>query len=293
MREDRPTGRSLAEWLVPPAIARRLRLRRLRRELEVDAFQRRLLARNAGLRHRHRGRRCFVIGNGPSLNELDLAPLGRELTFVMSRFHLNPVLGRWRPTYYFNSGAEPVEQIRRQVAPLGARAYFFKTLARTRVERVPELHPGDVYFLLPGERYLFEEWPEGHDPTDPTGTLCKTTSGSQLAILMALWMGCSPIVLIGHDHDWLARPDRYLRFYESPAEKAPTDPGDYSYRRRMEGTLAIWRTYERLRDTARRRGQEIVNATRGGYLDVFPRVDYEDLVSPGTPTPAAPAARRR
>ncbi|MCI0854684.1 MAG: hypothetical protein J4N91_09695, partial [Chloroflexi bacterium] len=39
-------------------------------------------------RDRHRGERCFVIGNGPSLKQTDLSLLKEEFTFGMNRIYM-------------------------------------------------------------------------------------------------------------------------------------------------------------------------------------------------------------
>ena len=36
----------------------------------------------------HRGKRCFVIGNGPSLKQTDLSLLKNEFTFGLNRIYL-------------------------------------------------------------------------------------------------------------------------------------------------------------------------------------------------------------
>ena len=48
----------------------------------------------------HRGQRCFIIGNGPSLKQMDLSPLQNEITFGMNRIYLMfPELG-FQTTYF-------------------------------------------------------------------------------------------------------------------------------------------------------------------------------------------------
>jgi hypothetical protein len=46
----------------------------------------------------------------------------------------------------------------------------------------------------------------------------------------------------------------------------------------MESMLELWREYRHVREFALARGCRIYNATRGGFLDVFPRVTYEKLL---------------
>ena len=46
-------------------------------------------ARNLrSLKDAHRGKRCFIIGNGPSLKGMDLSPLRGEVTFGLNRIYL-------------------------------------------------------------------------------------------------------------------------------------------------------------------------------------------------------------
>jgi hypothetical protein len=42
----------------------------------------------AGLKDAYRGKRCFIIGNGPSLKRTDLTKLQGEYTFGMNRIYL-------------------------------------------------------------------------------------------------------------------------------------------------------------------------------------------------------------
>ena len=45
-----------------------------------------LLQKNRMLRDLHAGKRCFIVGNGPSIKAQDLTPLRDEVTIVVSSF---------------------------------------------------------------------------------------------------------------------------------------------------------------------------------------------------------------
>lgn len=49
---------------------------------------------------RHRGRRAFVLGNGPSLKVADLDLLQDEITFASNKIYLAFEQTPWRPTYF-------------------------------------------------------------------------------------------------------------------------------------------------------------------------------------------------
>ncbi|HJD45240.1 MAG TPA: hypothetical protein H9909_00215, partial [Candidatus Mediterraneibacter norfolkensis] len=53
------------------------------------------------LKNKHKGERCFVIGNGPSLTAEDLELLKGEITFAANRIYMLFDRTDWRPTYYF------------------------------------------------------------------------------------------------------------------------------------------------------------------------------------------------
>ncbi len=54
----------------------------------VPPLRRESIRQLAALKDIHRGERCFIIGNGPSLKQTDLSRLKDEFTFGMNRFYL-------------------------------------------------------------------------------------------------------------------------------------------------------------------------------------------------------------
>jgi len=58
----------------------------------------------------HKGERCFIIGNGPSLQQTDLSLLKGEYTFGMNRFFLAfPELG-FQTSYFLSMNDLVIEQ---------------------------------------------------------------------------------------------------------------------------------------------------------------------------------------
>src|SRR6185369_348927 len=80
------------------------------------AEEKALLERNRLLRDKHKGKRCFVIATGPSLQTQNIEPLGDEITFVMSGFWHHEVIAKWQPTYYclsdpaYFNGSAPMKE---------------------------------------------------------------------------------------------------------------------------------------------------------------------------------------
>lgn len=251
---------------------------------------------NAALKDIAAGRPGFIIGNGSSLARQDLGPLAGQMTFVANAFWRHPLMAAfdargaaWQPAFYtlvdplYFDGSEPMQ------------AFFTELRARTPSARfvVPLQHLAAVrrLGLLPLERVhpcltrgdLSVQERALWDLTRPVHGVANV---ALFGILTAMYAGCRPIYLLGLDHDWLTTPGAECRhFYrglsvENHAEVAALERGTaHSYRFNVECVLAAFRSYEVIRETARELGIEILNATDGGFLDVFPRVRYEDVIA--------------
>jgi hypothetical protein len=245
-----------------------------------------LFKRNEIFRDRHKGKRCFVIGNGPSLKEQDLSPLVDEVTLVTNSFHAHPIVGdSWQPTYYFLSDpmyfdgsvdcTAEFASINSQIksAPIFVPSYANKFLSQSNA-----LPSQRTYYVGMGAVRL----EHSNEVPDLTSVTPGVQTVVQLAIMAAMFMGCSPIYLIGLDHDWLAQRNEDSHFYnERDADtesEAPVRP--WTYLSLMGAITTMWEVYVVLKRIADSAGIEIINCTRGGFLDVFKRARYEDIIRP-------------
>ena len=51
-------------------------------------------------RNKHLGQAAWIVGNGPSLNQMDLIPLRDSVTFCMNRIYLGVEKFGFTPMYY-------------------------------------------------------------------------------------------------------------------------------------------------------------------------------------------------
>lgn len=240
-----------------------------------------LLERNEFFRDRHKGQRCFVIGNGPSLNKQDLSPLAQEITFVTNSFHLHPIVGdAWQPSYYlltdpeyFTGDFDP-SFFQELTERIKSAPFIVPHFAREFLEKTGALPPERTYFIA-----ITEAEEDYAEKPDLTGVVPGMQTVVQLAMLAAMYMGCSHIYLLGMDHDWLSHGGEHVNFYsEEEAESQPDgNIRGWDYRSMMEAVLNMWRIYGMLRRIAQAQDVRIINVTHGGFLDVFERGSYEQL----------------
>lgn len=243
-----------------------------------------LLPRNEMFRDCHRGRRCFVIGNGPSLKQQDLSQLSGEVTFASNSFFLHPLVEELQlPTYYllsdpvFFDGTIGLDRLIQIKAAIGSTPIFLPHYAREYITST-KAFPADQVHYVATCGGLEDTW---QARPDLTRTIPGAQTVVQLAILAAMYMGCSPIYLLGLDHDWLSHGGQHLNFYskETSDEQPEGNLPGWTYRGMMEAMLTMWDIYEMLQRIADAQGIEIVNATHGGFLDVFKRQNYDSIIN--------------
>jgi hypothetical protein len=243
-----------------------------------------LLKRNEPFRNRHQGKRCFVIGNGPSLKKQDLSLLADEITLVTNSFYVHPIVGdSWQPGYYFLSDpqyfdgtADFTDEFAAISSKIKSAPLFVPSYAHAFLTQSNGLPATRTYYVAVGAVRL-EHTNELPDFTTVTPGVQTVV---QLAIMAAMFMGCSPIYLLGLDHDWLSHGGEDLHFYSDAEADAQPDGhvGPWTYLSLMGAMTTMWQVYVMLKKVADAAGIEIVNCTHGGFLDVFKRVRYENVV---------------
>lgn len=225
------------------------------------------------LKQLHRGRRCFIVGCGPSLNQTDVRRLKGEITISSNRIFLLFDSTGYRPTYFT---VEDHLVARQNAGTLNALNGMTKIFPE---ELKPWLRP-DAETIYVNFRYQYDPFPRFAEI--PEREMFWGHSVTYLNLQLAYHLGCSPIYLIGIDHDWKLPDGQKVDGTAAwKAEDANHFHPDYF----AHGVPQHWPPRFDLMDAAfaeaRRfldaRGVAVFNATSGGKLEAFPRVEYESL----------------
>lgn len=233
-------------------------------------------------KQRRKSDRCFVIGNGPSLNETSLKLLRDEVTFATNGFFLKLPELNWAPTYYVVEDHLVAEDRADEINRLrGFNKLFPASLAYILNE-----DPDTTFF----DHRPRKSFPDGFDfsfeadkNTYAGGTVTFT------CMQLAAFMGFKEIYLIGVDASYAVPDDAKIsgdhRVKEIDMES--DDPNhfhpDYfgKGKRWHEPNVDVMlKAYEEAERETRTKGVSIINATKGGKLEVFPRTYYESLFKP-------------
>lgn len=225
------------------------------------------MARLRHLRNTHAGRRCFILGNGPSLRLMNLQPLRNEFTFGLNRIYLLFETLGFSTTYLVAMNRLVLEQFQKEITALPGTK-FVNWFHRDIVTRTPS-----TLFIRPGFESRFSRNPVYH------GTWEGATV-TFVAMQLAYFMGFSKVILIGVDHSFHTTGIPHQAIISEG-----DDPNHFDlhyFGKGIRWQLPDLETsefaYGLARDAFRADGREILDATVGGKLNVFPKVDYEEIL---------------
>lgn len=245
------------------------------------------------------GGRVFLVANGPSLAHTPLDLLIGEESWGMARIHLIYDRTSWRPTRYWWSDHPQDQQnmddvlfhikqgypcwIRSDVCQIIDGSYVPSGGWAPKPQPLPAwVHPWP-YCIEHNAGFMRMEdgSPDTRRPAgwhlDSTGTLCKYGSGYNCMLQQAVLEGFNPIYLVGADLGFRGRPSQ-------DNANLDYDHFDLRYnhryaslgRARMDNETQV-DMHVHARTWCDARGIQVFNATLGGELEVYPRVDFVSL----------------
>ncbi|MHC1783415.1 MAG: 6-hydroxymethylpterin diphosphokinase MptE-like protein [Anaerolineaceae bacterium] len=218
------------------------------------------------LRDKHAGERCIIIGNGPSLKNTDLTKLRNENTIGMNRIYLAfPDLG-FTTKYYLSVNDLVVEQCAEDIKQFEIPC-FISWRGRQWVPPSPNLH------------YLYTTYTGPKFATNAAGRLWEGATVTFVAMQLAFHLGFKQVVLIGVDHNFETKGkpnETVVSQGDDPNHFSPAYFGK-GFRWQLPDLDTSERGYTLAREAYRSAGREIIDATVGGKLTVFPKVTYESL----------------
>ncbi len=222
--------------------------------------------RLAALKNTHTGERCFIIGNGPSLKQTDLSKLRNEITLGQNRIYLAfPELG-FTTTYYLSVNDLVVEQCRDEIRALPMPKFLSW---RSRKWMSPAQ---DLYFLhttYSGPKFA----------TDARQRLWEGGTVTYTSLQLAYHLGFKTVILIGVDHSYATQGKPNATVVSQGDDPNHFNAGYFGkgFRWPLPDLEAWEEAYRLARRTFEAAGREVIDATVGGKLTVFRKVDYRSL----------------
>ncbi|WP_251549842.1 6-hydroxymethylpterin diphosphokinase MptE-like protein [Neobacillus muris] len=217
------------------------------------------------IKDKHKGERCFIIATGPSLTIEDLEKLKDEITIGMNSICLAFDETDWRPTYYGIQDENVYARLRGQIESLDVECKF---ISHTILERLNIAVTNNDY-IFPMDMLNHHIENHKYNTRFSNNAFAVVYNGYTVTyslIQIAVYMGFKEIYLIGTDCNYSNDMKHHFKEY------GHVDPTYLSAGEMMISAYKVAKKY------ADRNNIKIYNATRGGMLEVFERVNLDDLL---------------
>ncbi|MGB9801002.1 MAG: 6-hydroxymethylpterin diphosphokinase MptE-like protein [Thermanaerothrix sp.] len=228
------------------------------------------MARLAALKNKYKGERCFIIGNGPSLRNTDVSKLKNEFTFGMNRVYLAFKDWGFKTTFLVSVNDLVIEQCIDEFLNLDIPLFFSWRSRRFFPSSISKEQ-------LP--IFLFTTYEDPKFTQDARYRLWEGATVTYVCLQLAFHMGFDQVVLIGIDHNFQTKGEANKTVVsegEDPNHFLPNYFGK-GFRWQLPDLETSEMAYRMARMSFERAGRSVVDATVGGKLTVFPKIDYDRL----------------
>lgn len=223
----------------------------------------------ARLNNRYNGTRCFIIATGPSLTFDDLEKLNKNHVFCISMNSIFCCFGEtaWRPEQYVAVDVDVIKNYDKYIREMNVREKF-----------IPDACIDFDYSSLTDEFYVYhsiytkDTLEQGLISDDFAKYAYNSGTVTAVCLQLAMYEGFSEIYLLGCDCSYFQTG---LKHFNEPEKMQIKEYGV------MDSTIEMLdyhiKSYEKIREYAEHKGIKIYNATRGGFLEAFERVNFDEL----------------
>lgn len=239
------------------------------------------------LKDTHLGERCFIIGNGPSLEAEDLTVLHNQGVFCFGAKRINKIFDQtpWRPNIWAASDLDFISLYADEISQLEG---FEKLVPCQSIINLNQPIKDAIYFpFIQAERSPCWFNADIERGVHFWGTItCKM-------INFAVYMGFEEIYLLGVDNTVPLKEDPTGKVVYDTAGAAHFSSDYYNSEQDFEEALKnvddiqhimhyVDSAYKDIKWFCDQRGVKIYNATRGGRLETYPRRSFNQLFQNGS-----------
>lgn len=223
-------------------------------------------------KNRHNNKRCFIVASGPSLTLDDVNLLKGEICFGMNSIYKLFDKTNWRPDYYGVVDVNVFERIKDELTDVKLNCAFYPDkYIHWHIKNgfaVP-FKQGIGYNAFVRKIVPKRFWTTSIS-TDISKRVYEGSSVVHFLMQIAFYMGFKEIYLLGTDCNFFGDVKHSgLVDYKGANNLANSAEDLYN---------GLMDDYKLALEYANQNGVKIYNATRGGMLEIFPRVQLEQVL---------------
>ena len=213
----------------------------------------------------HRGARCVIVCNGPSLNSMDLSFLRNEIVFGLNKIYLGLPKFGFYPDY--------LVAVNHKVIAQSANAYRKMNTIKFISDACADLLPADALTYHIRTEGLPERFYR-----DITQGVRGGHTVTHAALQIAYYMGFQEVIIIGMDHRFPSSGTPNAELYMHGADPNHFSP-DYFRDQNWDAPNLVESevSYAVSEQIFAAEGRRIIDATVNGACPIFPKADYRAL----------------
>ena len=216
---------------------------------------------------KHTGERCFIVATGPSLqmSDLEILKKNKEISFSMNRVYRAFDQTTWRPDFYVVEDWRCIQESRDEIVELPIK---YKFISDVYLPFWDGDIPQNIYKFHSHYSLVENELPQYAEDIKYGMYTCATVVYN--CFQLATYMGFKEIYLIGVDFNISGNYKSVNNHFIKSYYDSNSQPASFYDKEQLN-------TYKAAKKYADEHGIKIYNATRGGKLEVFPRVDFDSM----------------
>jgi len=222
--------------------------------------------RIASYKNIHQGKRCFIIGNGPSLKNTDISKLRNEITFGMNRIYLAFPEWGFDTNYFVSINDLVVEQCAKDISSLSIPK-FLSWHSRPHIDIDKNI--SFLHTTYTGPKFS----------KNIENRIWEGATVTFISMQLAFYMGFSEVILIGVDHNFKSKGTPNTTVTSQGADEDHFDSRYFGkgFRWQLPDLETSEIGYQLAKEAFEANGRKVVDATIGGKLTIFPKVSYDSL----------------
>lgn len=219
------------------------------------------------------GERCIIVANGPSLRYEDLEKIKSSNIKSFGMNHIYDLFNvvDWRPDFYICFDREFIADKYSEICNLPIDNIFIEY---SKIPKSKDIIKQNVYYFFSDYVFAIKRGTAitNHVCTELEKETSFVTNVTHLCIEFAIYMGFKEIYLIGVDHDYSFG---YGKNHVKGISEGKHNDENHYVNSDMNVSQIKFRQYE---EYAKKNNIKIFNATRGGKLEVFERINIDNLL---------------
>lgn len=218
-------------------------------------------------KNKYKGKRCFIIGNGPSLNNTQLELLKNEYTFGLNRIYLNFQKMGYKTSFLVVINKLVLEQCSIEISPLGITT-FLSSEAKTTYKNNPNI----LFLKTIQGTPLFSD--------DPINGFYEGATVTYVALQLAYYMGFAEVFLVGVDHNFVTKGTPH-KIVDQKTPDLNHFSGKYfkNMKWQLPDLITSTLSYQLAKLYYEYSGRKIFDATVNGKLKVFEKTSLKKIFS--------------